>query len=124
MDLLPSKKRILKLEEVIFNNSYSFFGDKGIFNPGAKLLHENNLDFILIIIYRDPRDVVSSVVRQYPSSHFGYNSNDPNVIYRIWSEWLTEMITIGNDYATKSLIIRFEDYIENPGLNGTKINSF
>jgi hypothetical protein len=121
---LSIKEQLLAIEEEMFGGRYKFFGDKGIFSPGAKVLNDFGLDFKLIIIHRDPRDVVRSVKRHYPGSHFGYKTNDTTKIGDIWADWFLDMKFAGKNYASDCLVIRFEDYIDNPGLNGEKINSF
>lgn len=118
------KEQLLRIEEEMFGDNYLFFGDKGIFSGGAKTLNNMDLEFKLILIHRDPRDVVRSVKRHFPHSHFGYNTNNTREIADIWADWFLDMERVGQDLATDYIIMKFEDYIDNPGLNGEKINNF
>lgn len=118
------KERILACEKAMFEDKYKFYGDKGLFSDGAKLLNDNGLVFDLIVIYRDPRDVVSSVLRDWPTAHYGYKSNDPGVIAENWLSWFNDMTISVSKYAANSLVICFEDYIDNPGKNADKIEKF
>jgi hypothetical protein len=122
LDSLPLDQRVLGMENVLFNNRYAFFGDKGIHSEQAKLLHDNGLNFKLIVIHRDPRDVVSSVRRHGHS--FGYSSKNPKIIASECLHHFNDMVMAGEKYADDFLVIRFEDYIEKPGYNATIIENF
>ena len=118
------KQAILDVEKLIFDDNYKFFGDKGIFSDEADVLRDNGLSFDLIVIYRDPRDVVSSVIR-HKGSNYGYDSGDnPAIILANWKDHLTDMLLTSRIVADRSLVIKFEDFIENPGKNSEKIEDF
>ena len=124
IETIDKKQAVLEVESVLFGNKYKFFGDKGIFSSEADFIRDLGLDFDLIVIHRDPRDVVSSVIR-HRGSTYGYDSgDDPAIILKNWKDNMEDMLLSARMIAKRSLVIKFEDFIEHPGMNSKKIEEF
>ena len=106
-------------------NNWKFTGDKGADPSVLVEMAEQGLEFKLIWIHRDGRDAAhSGVINGKPGAGPPWSS-DYRVNAKGWTGrvlgFLDNIDKFSNvDYT----ILRFEDYADEPGLNGKKINHF
>jgi hypothetical protein len=110
--------RIEAVEDVIFDNKFEYFGDKGADIAVIKNLPDTNV----IFIYRDGRDVAFSGARQKRGMVPPWSNSLKDNAHH----WACNMenITKNIHNFNKRLFLRFEDFIEYPSLNFDKMSSF
>jgi hypothetical protein len=99
------------------NNNLEWFGDKQARPNVLKKMYELGIDYRLIIIYRDGRDVAASGARQKKGAPPPW-SNDPAENADSWAAIFENQLSVleildPNMYV----LIRFEDYILEPDKN-------
>lgn len=114
--------RILSAEKGIFMNPPRYFGDKGVNLSVLDRFFEINLDFKLIFIYRDGRDVAYSGFRQLKDRTEPPWSNDMPKNALHWAKKINGLLK--RQEKNNWLAIKFEDYIENPDKNINKVADY
>jgi len=114
------KNRIRAVESNIFKGT-KFFGDKGASIDVLLDMLNVGMVFKFIMIYRDGRDVAVSGVRHNRNLKPPWsNSHVENIA--AWQERIDGWLKVLNDNTISDhCILRFEDYIDNPGKNEEKV---
>ncbi len=94
----------------------SVVGDK---NPDyvyslERFVKEDNL--LVILIYRDPRDVVSSAITAYRDKYQRWWGEDLKSAEKIAKRWVY-MIDLMQRYSNQIFTIQYEDFVMNPQKN-------
>ena len=102
-------------------SNFEFIGDKGADSDVLVRMEEAGMDYRLVYIYRDGRDVAHSGARHHRGKKPPWsNSKRENGIH-----WAKRVKTFLNNKhlldPDKYVMIRFEDYVDNPGRNMSKV---
>ena len=119
--------QLASIEESLKNifAGVSVVGDK---NPDyvyslERFVREENL--LVILIYRDPRDVVSSVLTAYRDKWGKWWDEELSIAEKIAKRWVY-MIDLMQRYSTQIFTIQYEDFVMDPQKNlkelGERVN--
>jgi hypothetical protein len=105
------------LEAIFGKYPYSIVGDKCASPTILKLMKQNGIDFKLIIIHRDGRDVASSGIRHKFKDRVAPWSLDPTENADHWAENFEDLFNVVETCEIPHLLLRFEDYKTDPDKN-------
>lgn len=103
---------------------YTYVGDKGVTPAVLSRLNEEDINYKLIIIYRDGRDATASGIRSKRNLKPPWSANaSENADHwaRNYKRWFDILDQINN---SKYILIKFEDYVNEPAKNFDLISNF
>lgn len=115
-------QRIINVENAVFNGFNGYIGDKGVSFRAINAMDENDVDYKLIYIYRDGRDVAYS---GYLKSSQGAKPPWSQNMAENAEHWAMRFKTFLDLAEGRNWLgIRFEDFINKPGKNSKKISEY
>lgn len=128
---INKKELMLLFEQEIFGDRFRVFGDKVPQPPTPYLVNamlREGIDFKIIWIYRDGRDVVASRYRHKVATKIDphWAISDVKAASNLWAEGMMKWDLFYKDYKDRIpiLVVRFEDIIDDREKLITQLSEF